>query len=469
MPGGTAEGGQTTELTRLPHPIPSTDGAGALLGLPPGSFRVQALTVVEQVLALMNPRRAATSQRRAATVLDVQTFLLGGKHDAFATWLLADRQRRFKAYDTARQRVLTTSALREAAEDHLAEVALARREAQIYREDTRISDLSLDYDGLPKEPAPPPPETDLDLALRAVWKGDAPLSALLVTKPPLEDETQPTATRARLGRLARPLWETREARRAEKVEMDEIKRVVLNTLQLLDKEMGTMDIAELKRLGMEKGVGFAEMKGISSDDLRLLIRRRVQAEEVHNPPPEQAAQTKLEPRPPSTPHFSRRHPVGEIAVAGSIGRRGEARVAAAAAAEGGGRMAEIQRRFQVASYSAGGQDWGALFRQYDRDNSGELDWEEFRRAVRKDAKIPAAAVSDGELRLLFDRCDEDGGGTIGLEEFTGLLGGPPAPAAAATAADDALHRRPVSAHVERLVTPSPAQRCAHGGTCCTVF
>ena len=89
--------------------------------------------------------------------------------------------------------------------------------------------------------------------------------------------------------------------------------------------------------------------------------------------------------------------------------------------------------------------------------------------MRKDAKIPVTAVPDGELRRLFDRCDEDGGGTVGVEEFTGLLGGQPAPAAAVTVADDAVHRRPVSAHVERLVTPSPAQRCAHGGTCCTVF
>jgi hypothetical protein len=45
-------------------------------------------------------------------------------------------------------------------------------------------------------------------------------------------------------------------------------------------------------------------------------------------------------------------------------------------------QSEVRRRFQAASYSAGGQDWPALFRQYDRDNSGELEWEEFRRAVR---------------------------------------------------------------------------------------
>ena len=32
-------------------------------------------------------------------------------------------------------------------------------------------------------------------------------------------------------------------------------------------------------------------------------------------------------------------------------------------------LAEIRRRFQAASYGAGGQDWGRLFKHYDRDNS----------------------------------------------------------------------------------------------------
>jgi Ca2+-binding EF-hand superfamily protein len=35
----------------------------------------------------------------------------------------------------------------------------------------------------------------------------------------------------------------------------------------------------------------------------------------------------------------------------------------------------------------GKQDFAALFRHYDRDNSGELDFDEFRRAVRKDGKL----------------------------------------------------------------------------------
>ena len=95
-------------------------------------------------------------------------------------------------------------------------------------------------------------------------------------------------------------------------------------------------------------------------------------------------------------------------------------------------LAEIRRRFQAASYQAGGQDWAALFRHYDRDNSGELSWEEFRRAVRKDARIAAGAVTDAALRKLFDSCDADGFGTIDAAEFTALLGARPAATGAAT-------------------------------------
>jgi hypothetical protein len=36
----------------------------------------------------------------------------------------------------------------------------------------------------------------------------------------------------------------------------------------------------------------------------------------------------------------------------------------------------------------GGQDWHALFDHYDRDNSGELDFKEFRRAVRRQSDTP---------------------------------------------------------------------------------
>jgi hypothetical protein len=106
------------------------------------------------------------------------------------------------------------------------------------------------------------------------------------------------------------------------------------------------------------------------------------------------------------------------AAAAKAGARRAARLEAATAPRAafvpnaGSLLAETRKRFQAASYSAGGQDWSRLFRHYDRDNSGELDWDEFRRAVRKDANVTANVVTDAELRQLFTACDTDGGGTI---------------------------------------------------------
>ena len=45
------------------------------------------------------------------------------------------------------------------------------------------------------------------------------------------------------------------------------------------------------------------------------------------------------------------------------------------------------------------------------------DFEEFRRAVRKDVGMAKQQVTDAELREIFDQTDGDGGGTISLPEF----------------------------------------------------
>ena len=70
----------------------------------------------------------------------------------------------------------------------------------------------------------------------------------------------------------------------------------------------------------------------------------------------------------------------------------------------------------------GKHDFAALFKHYDRDNSGELDFDEFRRAVRKDGKLTEEVVADADLEKMFAAVDTDGGGSIGLDEFEELLG-----------------------------------------------
>ena len=80
-------------------------------------------------------------------------------------------------------------------------------------------------------------------------------------------------------------------------------------------------------------------------------------------------------------------------------------------------------KLKVLSYSSTGQDPTALFRHYDRDNSGELDMAEFTQAVRKGGKLTKNDITDGELRQLFRAIDEDGGGTISIDEMTEFVWG----------------------------------------------
>lgn len=65
--------------------------------------------------------------------------------------------------------------------------------------------------------------------------------------------------------------------------------------------------------------------------------------------------------------------------------------------------------------------WQDVFRYYDDDGSGELDIEEFTRAMRLDCEIPKHKIPDDGLIKLFNTIDGDGGGTIDAEEFAGFL------------------------------------------------
>jgi Ca2+-binding EF-hand superfamily protein len=95
-------------------------------------------------------------------------------------------------------------------------------------------------------------------------------------------------------------------------------------------------------------------------------------------------------------------------------------------------------------------DIESLFRYYVQHNDdagrrqrGELNFEEFRRAARKDAKLTKQDVSDDGLRKLFDHVNTDKSGTIGLEEFQQLLEGDMSPRDEARGTDPTA--RPVHA------------------------
>ena len=85
-------------------------------------------------------------------------------------------------------------------------------------------------------------------------------------------------------------------------------------------------------------------------------------------------------------------------------------------------MEELRRRFKSAAYTTGRLDYAKLFAQYNRSNSGSLDWQEFNSAVRKYGHVSTKVATDREVQVLFDMIDLDQNNQISLEEFYIFLG-----------------------------------------------
>lgn len=123
----------------------------------------------------------------------------------------------------------------------------------------------------------------------------------------------------------------------------------------------------------------------------------------------------------------------------------------------------IKSRLRAASYSTGGVNWPRLFAHYDRDNSGHIEFNEFRSLMRRDAKIPASNMSDRTLRKIFEAIDTDGSTHICVKEFTEWLDGtspttPEKPQPARRSPN--LNQKPrvddhLEADIEKLLPKSP--------------
>ena len=61
-------------------------------------------------------------------------------------------------------------------------------------------------------------------------------------------------------------------------------------------------------------------------------------------------------------------------------------------------------KLRAAAYTSGGVDYGKLFRHYDRDNSGLIDFREFCSLLRRDAKLSKKDVSDAEVSRQLSAC-----------------------------------------------------------------
>jgi len=65
--------------------------------------------------------------------------------------------------------------------------------------------------------------------------------------------------------------------------------------------------------------------------------------------------------------------------------------------------------------------WEELFRACDKNNSGSLDWKEFKTMVRQILRVPPQSVCDHELRVLFSDRDKDGDSELDAAEFLEYL------------------------------------------------
>lgn len=61
--------------------------------------------------------------------------------------------------------------------------------------------------------------------------------------------------------------------------------------------------------------------------------------------------------------------------------------------------------------------WRMLFNKVDEDGNGTLCLSEFKHLIRKEMKLSERAISDSDLVMLFQELDTDGNGIIDLEEF----------------------------------------------------
>ena len=100
----------------------------------------------------------------------------------------------------------------------------------------------------------------------------------------------------------------------------------------------------------------------------------------------------------------------------------------------GSEVVELLRtKLRGLSYDHRGQNPSKLFQLYDMDNSGSLDYAEFRAAVRKGGKVTEQMLSERDLEQLFDTVDTDYNGTISIDELTTFVWGAPGGPAAARA------------------------------------
>mmetsp|Transcript_12319 Transcript_12319/g.23032 ORF Transcript_12319/g.23032 Transcript_12319/m.23032 type:complete len:2958 (-) Transcript_12319:91-8964(-) len=78
---------------------------------------------------------------------------------------------------------------------------------------------------------------------------------------------------------------------------------------------------------------------------------------------------------------------------------------------------QIKKRLNGAAYTNGAQDWKKLFKNIDKNKSGTLEFDEFRKVVRVHGKVTSSQLPEEDLRALYDFVDTNSTGSIDLDEF----------------------------------------------------
>ena len=87
------------------------------------------------------------------------------------------------------------------------------------------------------------------------------------------------------------------------------------------------------------------------------------------------------------------------------------------------KIAALKQKLKAHSYGQTGQNPNKLFKHFDRDSTGALEFDEFKAAVRKVGHMTYRQMSDKELHKLFKGLDADDSGDVGIEELTAFVWG----------------------------------------------
>eukprot|EP01043_Picozoa_sp_COSAG02_P029902 COSAG02_NODE_1882_length_10539_cov_56.252203_3_plen_1220_part_00 len=82
-------------------------------------------------------------------------------------------------------------------------------------------------------------------------------------------------------------------------------------------------------------------------------------------------------------------------------------------------LEEVKKTLKDATFkTVHAMGWQTLFQDYDADDSGSIDFDEFHQAARNDLHMTEELFPEAHLRSLFNAMDSDGGGEVEYAEFS---------------------------------------------------